>query len=315
MAPISFELALRAFRLVVRRVGERVGIAGVRVPVETGHVARRAEHARVAEEPQPIAHDWTAEREVRVVVLDEAWHLVDAEAPQLVVQVARLRPLAGVAHEVGAAEVVAAGSRNHVERRAAAIGLAETARDRHLDFRGVRRVVAEPGDAAAVERRSDVHAVDLDRAFVAASAACGEEVHHRIGARVETRGLNAGHRGEDVAVAARGRQRRDHVVVDHLLRAGGGVHVHDRRLARDRDGFLHAADPQVSADRDDLCTADFHALPPHGDEAGERERDGVGAGGEIFNAVLAGPVRGRGPNLLEQRWAGRFDGHAWQHGA
>ena len=45
--------------------------------------------------------------------------------------------------------------------------------------------IAETRDATTVERRPDVHAIDLVRAFVAAAAARGEEVVRFAGADIE----------------------------------------------------------------------------------------------------------------------------------
>ena len=58
-------------------------VAGVRVGVETGNVLVGAVAAQVVEEPQPVALDRTAEREVRVPVLDQARRLRDADAAQV----------------------------------------------------------------------------------------------------------------------------------------------------------------------------------------------------------------------------------------
>ena len=235
----------------VFHVRPRVRIAGVLVAVLSGHHGVAAERAQLPEEPQLVAHDRPAHREAGVPVLDEARDFAEAVAAQLVVEVVALRPLAGGAPERGAVEGVAAGLGHHVEGRAAAIHLAQAARHGDLDFRGVHRVVAEAGHAAAVEGRADVHAVDLHRAFVAAPAVRGEEHHRGVGAVVEAVVLDTGDGGEQVAVAARGRQRRDHRVVEHRLLARAGLHVHHRRLARHRDGFLQAADAHVDVDGDD----------------------------------------------------------------
>ena len=51
---------------------------------------------------------------------------------------------------------------------------------------------------------------------------------------------------------------------------------------------------------------------PHGDEAGERERHGVGAGAKILDSVTARPVGDRRANLLNQLGAGGFHRYAWQ---
>ena len=60
----------------------------------------------LAEEPDAVAEDRAAEREVGVPVLDQRRQVGEAERAQLVVDVAALRPLAGEAAEVDAAEVL-----------------------------------------------------------------------------------------------------------------------------------------------------------------------------------------------------------------
>ena len=102
--------------------------------------------------------------------------------------------------------------------------LAHAARDGHLDLLRVHEIVGEARDAAAAERRPDVHAVHLDRAFVAASAPRREEEirggpGHRLGGvHVEGQRLDPGHHRQDVAVGPRGRNRGEHLVGEHDLR-------------------------------------------------------------------------------------------------
>src|SRR4030095_3943478 len=127
--------------------------------------------ADVVEEPQPVTLDRTADGEVGIPVLDQSGRLGDTDAFQIVVEVAPLRPLPCRATERGPAERIAAGPGNDVERRPAAIALPHPAGDGHLDFLSVDEVVGEARDAAAADRRSDIHAVDLNRAFVATPAA------------------------------------------------------------------------------------------------------------------------------------------------
>ncbi len=93
------------------------------------------------------------------------------------------------------------------------------------------------------------------------------------------------------------------------------MHVHDRSLAGNRDGLLHATDAQIGADRDDLRAADFHAFAPNGRETGQRECHRVDARHEILETILAGAVGDRGPDFFKQGRAGRFNSHAGQYGA
>src|SRR6185503_586678 len=114
---------------VVLGPGPRAGVADVLVRVlvlRLGVVARRA---RVDEEPEAVALDRAAQREVAVPVLQDRRRVGKTERPQLVVDVRRLAELAGPAPEVVAAEVVAAGLGNDVERRRSTVGFAETAGD------------------------------------------------------------------------------------------------------------------------------------------------------------------------------------------
>ena len=146
-----------------------------------------------AVEPDAIPLDGPTEREARVPAADERCRGRNSERAQLIVDVVALRPLARDVAEVGTVERVAAGLRHEVERRTAAIGFAEPASHCQLDFLRTRGVVAVAGHAAAVERRADVHAVDLDRAFIAASAARREEDHvGRDTAVLDAVGLDAG---------------------------------------------------------------------------------------------------------------------------
>src|SRR6185503_18666542 len=135
----------------------------------------------VVVEPQAVFDDRTAEREVGVPVLDQAGHLRQPEPDQLVIQVVALRPFAREAEEACATEGVAARFRDQVEGGATAIDLAESAGDRHLDLGRFADRIAETGDAAAVEGRPDVHAVDLDRTFIASASSGGEEVRRDAG--------------------------------------------------------------------------------------------------------------------------------------
>ena len=51
-----------------------------------------------------------------------------------------------------------------------------------------------------------------------------------------------------------------------------------------------------------------------GAEPGQRERDGVGSGRQVDDAVLTGAVGHHRSNFFDERRARRFDGHAGQHG-
>ena len=205
----------------------------------------------VVEEPQPVLHDRTTQREIGIPVLDQRRNIRDAETAKRVVEIVALRPLARQAQESSAAERVPSGLRDEIERRAAAIGLAEAARDRHLDFGGFADRVAETGHAAAVERRPDVHPVDLDGAFVAASAPRREEIGAHARADVQPGGLNTRHRREQVAVASRRGNRLNQRAGEDHLSSRAGLDVDHRRFAGHGDRFGHGADAHVRVDRGD----------------------------------------------------------------
>ena len=84
-------------------------------------------------------------------------------------------------------------------------------------------------------------------------------------------------------------KRRDHVAADRRL-PPDALHVDDRRLAGDGDRFRERADPQIRVDRGGERAGQLDALALDGAEAGQREGDGVGAGPQIDDAVLAGAV-------------------------
>ena len=71
----------------------------------------------------------------------------------------------------------------------------------------------------------------------------------------------------------------------------------------------------VGRNGEDLRTGQLDAVTLDGDEAGQRERQGVGARPQIDDAVLARAIGDRGPDLLDQGRARCFNGDAGQHGA
>ena len=56
-------------------------------------------------------------------------------------------------------------------------------------------------------------------------------------------------------------------------------------------------------------------VAPDGVEAGQRERQRVGAGAQIDDAVLARAIGGSGPDLFDEGRACGLNSDAWQHGA
>ena len=198
--------------------------------------------------------------------------------------------------------------------KARGLRLAESARRGHRDFLGV----ADVGDVirrlVASRRVADVHPLDGEARLDAAAAVDREDREHRAAVDVVDVGLQPGHRGQQVAVAADARQRAHRFVVerDLPLRA---LDVDDGRFAGDGDGLLHAADAQFAVDRDDAGPADDDTITPQGDEPRQSEGDRVGARPQVFHAVSSVVIRHRRADLLDQRRTGGFHRHAWQHGA
>ena len=75
------------------------------------------------------------------------------------------------------------------------------------------------------------------------------------------------------------------------------------------------ADLHVRVDRRGERAGQLDAFALDGAEAGQAERDGVGARPQIDDTVLARTIGDGRSDFLDQHVARRFDGHAWQHGA
>ena len=300
---------------LVPRIGPDTRIRGVLVAVQVRHVLVGADRPHVAVEPDAVAEERAAEREVGVPVLDQHVLIDEPEAAQLVVEIAALRPLARDAAEVGAAERVAARLRHHVECRPAAIHFREPSGDRDLHFRGIRHVVLISRHPAAPDRRAHVHAVDLNVAFAAAAAARGEEVVGGRGARAETGSLDARHAGQVVAVAAGGGQRSHELVAQHLLPAGAGLHVHHRRRAGHGDGFLDAAHAHITVDGGDTAAAQLDTRSRNRRESLQRKRHGIGARAQIDDLILTTVIGHRRARFFDQRRTRRLNRDPRQHRA
>jgi hypothetical protein len=67
-------------------------------------------------------------------------------------------------------------------------------------------------------------------------------------------------------------------------------HVHDPRLAQDRDGFVDVADLEQNVHRRGEIALQDDAGAADRLEAGDREGDVIGARAEIDDALLAGAV-------------------------
>ena len=127
-------------------------------------------------------------------------------------------------------------------------------------------------------------------------------------------GDDAGHHDDQRVVAAHGRDRLEDVAAQHRL-SPGALHVHDRALAGDGDGLLERADPHLGVDRRGERSGQLDAFATEGAEAGQREVDGVGAGPEILDAVLAGAVADGSADFLDEGRTARFNGDAGENRA
>ena len=81
------------------------------------------------------------------------------------------------------------------------------------------------------------------------------------------------------------------------------------------DRFLERADLQIGVDGGDEVGRQQQVFALHGAESGQRERDRVGAGPQIDDAVLAAPIGDGGADFLDEHRARGFDGDARQHRA
>jgi hypothetical protein len=180
-----------------------------------------------------------------------------------------------------------------------------SASQRDLQLHRIRRVEGEAGGAAAVEGRADVEPVELHASFVGTASIGVEEIHLGHDLRVHVAALDGGHGVEQRAVRARGGHRLNQLVVEHRL-APRALRVDGRRLAGDRHRLL-GADRQVDVDRGDRDAADVHLGAGDGFESREVERELIGAGQQLRDAVLAGAVRHGRSGLLDQDGTAGFD--------
>ena len=99
--------------------------------------------------------------------------------------------------------------------------------------------------------------------------------------------------------------------IEHLLGQcplGLGVlHVHDWRFARYRDRFGHGSDFQVHVHRRSKRAGQFDAFPLHRAESCQRKGDGVDAGPQIHDPILAGSISRNRPDFFNQGGAAGFD--------
>ena len=123
-----------------------------------------------------------------------------------------------------------------------------------------------------------------------------------------------GHQEQDAVPAARGRRAGHEIAAQDRLSCGA-LDVHDRRLTADGNRFLDRADLQVCVDGGRAGSCQLDAVTFDGAAPCEGERDGIRAGTEIDDLVLAAVVGDHRPRLLDERGAGCLDRDARQHRA
>jgi len=120
-------------------------------------------------------------------------------------------------------------------------------------------------------------------------------------------GNDRGKRGEPAGAG----QRLQRFLGELHLRAGAAK-VHRRRFARDGDRLFERAHREVAVDRRGELGGQLEPFPLRRAEARQRERDGVGAGSQVDDAVPTLRIGHCRPDLFDERRAGRLDGHAGQ---
>ena len=120
--------------------------------------------------------------------------------------------------------------------------------------------------------------------------------------------------GLDTRRVSRRGDRRDHIPVDDGLHSRA-LDINDRRFAGDRDGLFERADSKLDADRGDEVTTQLDAFTFDGVETRKRERQRVGAGAKIDDAILTGVVADDRARALDQDGTCGFNRDTRQHGA
>ena len=303
--------AIRERRIVViTHPGPRVRIACVLVVIQVQRVLSLPLPADAHVVPELVLDDRPTDCRIEVVDVIRGVRLENAARCQLWIVVARLHSLREPRVEQHARHRVAALPRDDVDGETGRLLFAETSRRGHRHF----RCVADVGDVVrrlvAAGRVADIEAVHRQTRFDAAAAVDREDREHRTGVDVVVVGLQARHRVDQVAVAARARESSNGFVVECDL-ASRARDVDDRCFTRHRDRLLHAADTHLTVHVRDGRAADDDAFLLHGCEARQRERHGICPGSEILDAVTSVPVADRRANLFNQDRAGGFHRHTW----
>ncbi len=245
-----------------------------------------------------------------------------------------------VGHEVVAGELIAAGTRDDVDRRAAGLRFTQRPGDLHVDFLRVRDIgdIAaghphDPGAAAGVDDRPIHHDAALVERFVG-QRVDGEEgcwlgipVSAQVVDVVVAPDADAAHavraqagrseprrQGQDAADVARRRQianvlarkRRD------LTRV---LHVHRRRLADDSHRVRDLADSHRRIDGSGKPGRQHDVVLLLLGEPLEREGHDIGANGKVGDSILPARIAGGRPDFFNERGACHFDKHSRYHAA
>ena len=267
-------------------------------------------------EPQFVLTERTAEREAGVVdVLDTVGGRHALRAKRVVDVVGLQRRVCKVG-ERQAAEQVAALARNDIDADTSAAGLGGNRAELVTELLR-RRVVGRDAGAGVVARHvGDHQAVELHDAIV-----------ERPAVRLELVLMLAGRAADIVLVAEhadrqhterrpvlRCRHRLDHFSRDDLpLDHVRGVD--QRAFTRHGDRLFEGADFQVDVDGRGKRRRQLNLLAPDGGESRQREGHRVDTGPQIDDVVAALRIGHRATALLDQRRAGRLDGHTRQHAA
>ena len=202
------------------------------------------------EEPEAIALDRSAEREVGVV---DALHPVldlETEIDEILRQVVRLHVSVRAGDEDGAAIGVAAVARDHVDLHAAHRRLRRQRAGLVADFFHQPVVEVEAGLVAAEADVLNLDAVDHEHVVVVRRAVHLERrlLHDLRAADIGRRGGDAGDELSDRERILAGRDRVEPLAAHHRLRYRS-AHVDERRLARHRHRLLQRADRHLGVDR------------------------------------------------------------------
>ena len=311
---------LRSARIGVVDVEQRCVVVLVEIVARLGQRARRAPGPVRGVEPEPVALDRPAHGRREVVDPLHLQHVGrEAAAADLARHVLGLHAGAGVVGDVVAGVGVAPFTRHDVHLNAAGLALGRDAGRLEADLLDARLVDLEDAEAAACAggaRRP--HAVDAPDHVAAAIAMDGDAAGvfagapaHILRPRVHR---GAQHQRDVAAGRPADRQQVERVAREDRLRAHVR-RVDDRGFAGYADRLLDGTDLHLGVDRGREAGRQLDPLALEGGEAGEPERNGVGARAQVDDPVHPVAVGDGRADLFNQRRAGGFDGHTGQHAA